>query len=216
MVPAAARSSERVELTHVLIELAETTVRLVATDRLRMAIRELTASAADGTATRVLVPAEALLEVSTWAVRHPELRLIAEEGRFRLVAGPDVAHDVRILPVLDADYPDHRSLLAALDPPRYRVLTDRVALGDALARHDSGAVVIEADRDTLRVGDTDLSAVCSTPLWIAFDPNVLGPIVEAGVGPEVLLETSGPARPLLVRSADQGSYTTLVMPVALD
>lgn len=39
------------------------------------------------------------------------------------------------------------------------------------------------------------------------------PALEAGVGPDVLLEIAAPDRPVLVRSADQGSFTTLVMPV---
>ncbi|MFG2093104.1 MerR family transcriptional regulator [Streptomyces sp. NPDC048612] len=50
-------------------------------------------------------------------------------------------------------------------------------------------------------------------LRISFDPAVLVPALEAGVGPDVLLEITAPDRPVLVRSADQGSFTTLVMPV---
>ena len=33
---------------------------------------------------------------------------------------------------------------------------------------------------------------------------------------DVLLEICEPARPVVVRSADQGTFTTLVMPVRLD
>ncbi|MFE1769901.1 MerR family transcriptional regulator [Streptomyces sp. NPDC059008] len=50
-------------------------------------------------------------------------------------------------------------------------------------------------------------------LRIAFDPAVLVPALEAGVGPDVLLESVSADRPVVVRSADQGSFTTLVMPV---
>ncbi|MEU6867976.1 hypothetical protein ABZ924_32875 [Streptomyces sp. NPDC046876] len=39
---------------------------------------------------------------------------------------------------------------------------------------------------------------------------------ETAVGPDALLEVpAAPARPVLVRSADQGTFTTLVMPVAV-
>ncbi|QLH23765.1 MerR family transcriptional regulator [Streptomyces sp. Rer75] len=51
------------------------------------------------------------------------------------------------------------------------------------------------------------------PLRIAFDPAVLLPALEASVGPDVLLEVASDAEPVVVRSADQGSFTTLVMPV---
>ncbi|MFF4603901.1 MerR family transcriptional regulator [Streptomyces sp. NPDC001339] len=50
-------------------------------------------------------------------------------------------------------------------------------------------------------------------LRITFDPAVLVPALEAGVGPDVLLEIASPDRPVVVRSADQGSFTTLVMPL---
>lgn len=39
---------------------------------------------------------------------------------------------------------------------------------------------------------------------------------EAGVGPDVLPEIAAADRPAMVRSADQGGFTTPVMPVALD
>jgi DNA polymerase III sliding clamp (beta) subunit (PCNA family) len=51
------------------------------------------------------------------------------------------------------------------------------------------------------------------PLSIAFDPVVLVAALDAGVGPDVLLEVCDPRSPVVVRSADQGSFTTLVMPV---
>ncbi|WP_446462840.1 MerR family transcriptional regulator [Streptomyces sp. BRA346] len=70
------------------------------------------------------------------------------------------------------------------------------------------------------VGDTSaddgntLPALCIGPsLRIAFDPAVLLPALEAGVGPDVLLEVASGGEPVVVRSADQGSFTTLVMPV---
>lgn len=59
-----------------------------------------------------------------------------------------------------------------------------------------------------------LSVMClGSGLRIAFDPAVLVPALEAGVGPDVLLEIASADRPVVVRSADQGSFTTLVMPV---
>ncbi|MEU0844246.1 MerR family transcriptional regulator [Streptomyces sp. NPDC005962] len=59
-----------------------------------------------------------------------------------------------------------------------------------------------------------LPALCiGPPLRIAFEPAVLLPALEAGVGPDVLLDVASAAEPVVVRSADQGSFTTLVMPV---
>ena len=66
----------------------------------------------------------------------------------------------------------------------------------------------------LSSGGPVLPALCTgPPLRIAFDPAVLLPALEAGVGPDVLLDVASAAEPVVVRSADQGSFTTLVMPV---
>ncbi|MFC9235910.1 MerR family transcriptional regulator [Streptomyces decoyicus] len=79
------------------------------------------------------------------------------------------------------------------------------------ARHEAGQVleVAGGGREPVRI-----RAVRTGPgLRIAFDPAVLVPALEAGVGPDVLLEITSADRPVVVRSADQGSFTTLVMPV---
>ncbi|MGI5339032.1 MerR family transcriptional regulator [Streptomyces sp. CA-181903] len=82
-----------------------------------------------------------------------------------------------------------------------------------------GRVLLELEGDELVLtgGGSDgvtLRAVCTgPPLRVAFDPAVLLPALDAGVGPDALLEIASPAGPVVVRSADQGSFTTLVMPV---
>jgi len=71
-----------------------------------------------------------------------------------------------------------------------------------------------ADAGSTAAGGTPLPALCTgPPLRIAFDPAVLLAALEAGVGPDVLLEVASATEPVVVRSADQGSFTTLVMPV---
>ncbi|MFG2528611.1 MerR family transcriptional regulator [Streptomyces sp. NPDC048516] len=82
--------------------------------------------------------------------------------------------------------------------------------GDAMW-YEAGQVleVAGGDREPVR-----MRTVCTGPgLRIAFDPSVLVPALEAGVGPDVLLEITSADRPVVVRSADQGSFTTWVMPV---
>ncbi|MGW0916640.1 hypothetical protein ACWD1Z_33680, partial [Streptomyces sp. NPDC002784] len=62
----------------------------------------------------------------------------------------------------------------------------------------------------------DTNSPTDTPLTNEADQALLAPALEASVGPDVLLEISAADRPVVVRSADQGSFTTLVMPVALN
>lgn len=82
--------------------------------------------------------------------------------------------------------------------------------GDAM-RYGTGQVleVAGGGREPVR-----MRTVHTGPrLRIGFDPAVLVPALEAGVGPDVLLEIASADRPVVVRSADQGSFTTWVMPV---
>ncbi|MEU5126145.1 hypothetical protein [Streptomyces mobaraensis] len=101
---------------------------------------------------------------------------------------------------------------------------DGPALGaDRTAGGGPGSVLLRAECDELVLTSGEigggtagvtLRAVCTgPPLRVAFDPAVLLPALDAGVGPDVLLEIGSSAGPVVVRSADQGSFTTLVMPV---
>ncbi|TKG63183.1 DNA polymerase III subunit beta family protein [Prauserella endophytica] len=206
VVPAAARGGEFPELRCVLVELADTQVRLIATDRYRLAVRELRPLAVDGGPAELLVPADALVTAAAWATRKPEVTI--EPGCL------NAGGETHALPVAGGTFPAYRDMLRGLDAPVHRVLTGRVALRDALAACASPAV-LDIGADELVLGEVTLPAVCSGPVRVAFDPAVLGAALEAGVGPDVLLEIAAPDRPVVVRSADQGSFTTLVMPVAL-
>ncbi|MFF5987704.1 DNA polymerase III subunit beta family protein [Prauserella flavalba] len=209
VVPAAARDGEFPELRCVLVELADAQVRLVATDRYRLAVRELRPLAADGGPAELLVPSGALVTAAAWATRRPEVTI--EAGPDPCLRADGEAHP---LPGADGVFPAYREMLRTLDAPVHRVLTGRAALRDALAGRVR-SVLLDVRADELVVGDVTLPAVCAGPVRIAFDPAVLGAALEAGVGPDVLLEIAAPDRPVVVRSADQGSFTTLVMPVAL-
>ncbi|WP_406478009.1 MerR family transcriptional regulator [Streptomyces platensis] len=146
----------------------------------------------------------------------------------------------------DADgFPDYRLMLTGLESGRHRVIVDRVGLRDAMTGRAGPVSLAVVGTGLGDVADAGGSAVPVTAadraagpvlevtgggrepvrmrvvrtgpgLRIAFDPAVLVPALEAGVGPDALLEIAAPDRPVLVRSADQGSFTTLVMPVRED
>ena len=235
----------------VLLELDGQEVRLVATDRYRLAVRVLRARSASGAPCQVPVPAEAMREAASWAlpleevgiqVHGQEVRLFDSSraetgsGRYDISGQRDGsglcdASGPRELPTAEEAFPSYRTILDELPPARYRVITARGALAASLAGSgDVGPVLLRtsgtdgvrtdgAGGGGLTVGrpglaDTELPAVCTgPPLRISFDPAVLLPALEASVGPDVLLEVSSPDAPVVVRSADQGSFTTLVMPV---
>ncbi|MER5768738.1 MerR family transcriptional regulator [Streptomyces sp. NPDC001985] len=220
VAPAAASGPGREEfpaLGCVLIELDHQEVRLVATDRYRLALRALRPSSFEGDPCRVLTGVPELREAASWAMRLPELVVEADRQGVRLL-GDRTVH--ALSPVEDT-FPDYRLILDDLPTPGHRIIADRAALRTAVAEagHDGPLTLRTEGERLIRVScgtvTSRVAALCTgPPLRIAFDPGVLLPALDAGVGPDVLLEISSPVRPVVVRSADQGSFTTLVMPVA--
>ncbi|AGP61533.1 hypothetical protein M271_50890 [Streptomyces rapamycinicus NRRL 5491] len=219
VAPAVASAPVREEfpvLGCVLIELERQEVRLVATDRYRLAVRAMRPSSFEGDPCRVLVSVMELKDIASWAMRFADISIEVERGRVRL-HGDGAERD---LPAVDETFPDYRMILDSLPAARHRIIADRTALRAAIADagHD-GPLTLHTDEQQLILAfrgpvTSRLSAVCTgASVRIAFDPGVLLPALDAGVGPDVLLEISSPAQPVVVRSADQGSFTTLVMPV---
>ncbi|MFJ9031365.1 MerR family transcriptional regulator [Streptomyces sp. NPDC102274] len=223
VVPAAGHDPVHPELGCVLVEIDDGEVRVVATDRYRLSMRVLRPVAAvEGPARGLLVAAGSLPGIGAWASRCAAVTIEAgpDGATLRETAGTAS----RELPVSTALFPAYRDMLSALTPARHRLIVDRPALLDAVNNcGETPAVVLRLGEDEVAVSLPDhsrataLPAVCpgEQPPCIGFDPAVLAPALEASVGPDVLLEIASVSEPVVVRSADQGSFTTLVMPVAL-
>ncbi len=217
VAPAVARDKAREEfpaLGRVLVELDRQEVRLAATDRYRLAVHSLRTLATEGEPRRVLVDAAEMKDAAEWALRLPEV-VIETDGRSTRLRGEGTE---RALPAVEEEFPDYRPILDGLPAVRHRIITGRTALSAALAER-CGPVTLHADGQRLALtsrdtSEADLPALCTGPaLRISFDPRVLLPALDAGVGPDTLLEVASPTGPVVVRSADQGDFTTLVMPV---
>ncbi|MBB2741836.1 UNVERIFIED_ORG: DNA-binding transcriptional MerR regulator [Microbispora rosea subsp. rosea] len=219
VAPAVASASAREEfpvLGCVLIEVERQEVRLVATDRYRLAVRALRPSSVEGDPCHFLVGVAELKNIASQAIRLPDIGIEVDRQGVRLY-GAGASRD---LPTVDETFPDYRMMLDNLPTARHRIIADRTAVRQAIAAagHD-GPLTLSADEQHLTVASrgqavSTLAAICTgPPVRIAFDPGVLLPALDAGVGPDVLLKVSSPTQPVVVRSADQGSFTTLVMPV---
>lgn len=114
-------------------------------------------------------------------------------------------------------YPSHRAVLSELSPFRSRVIMDRSPAVEAIPS-DAGSVRLVVDHDhvefhVLGRAPVHVPAVCrGASMTIAFATDVLAAALDSAIGPDILLELIGPDRPALVRSADQGSFTLLIMP----
>lgn len=192
----------------VLIEVDREEMRLVATDRYQLAVRTLRPDFVDGEPCQVLVAASEIAAAASWVKGAPDIRLEVNGDGVRL--GADGRE--RIMAVVDGSFPDYRLLLDGLPPVRHRIIASRAAIGSALGA--DAPAVLAADRDRLTIGSTVLPAICTgPPVRVAFDPARLGAVLESSVGPDILLEIASPTEPVRARSADQGSFATLLMPV---
>ncbi|MFI0977982.1 MerR family transcriptional regulator [Streptomyces sp. NPDC021093] len=131
-----------------------------------------------------------------------------------------------LAPYTGGDFPQYRMVLEGLSEVRHRVIVERAALRGVLAS-GGGPVVLRSGaegelvcevrgagrREVLRAVVLDVAGTGPGAVRVAFDAEVLLQALDAGVGPDVLLEIASAVEPVLVRSADQGSFTTLVMPV---
>jgi DNA polymerase III subunit beta len=211
VAPAAAASEELPVLECLLIELSPDEVTFVATDRYRLSMRTVAPAEFSGAAAQVLVPASELSGLSRWVAAGELVRLEVGQGTAVLVRDGEA----RDLTVVAGDYPAYQVILEGLTPPACRVVVDRAALRAALEGRE--VVAFDINSGELRIdGDVKLDAIGSGSTRIGFTASLLVAALDASVGPDVLLEIRASDRPVVVRSADQGTFTTLVMPVRLD
>ncbi|WP_152364900.1 MerR family transcriptional regulator [Microlunatus speluncae] len=162
-----------------------------------------------------------LVVVRFGSPRWPTAEPVPAAGVVR-AAGADLtagSEGLRLTRVPDL-HPSHRVVFAELAPWRSRVIMDRRAADEALRSvRGSARLVIDHDQVEFHPAEFGAAAPARVPavcrgasMTIAFAVDVLGPALESGIGPDVLLELAGPDRPALIRSADQGSFTVLIMP----
>ncbi|MEY9837357.1 MerR family DNA-binding transcriptional regulator [Streptacidiphilus sp. EB103A] len=200
----------------------ERALRLVATDRYRLALAQV--PLADGTspaAKQVLVPAALVDAARALLGSGGEAVLTLDQDRISLEAGGSQAGGT----VLDHDFPDYRRL-TRLSPGR-RVLVDVPALRAALATAD-----VHSRRREQDGGDFDIAVLGVSPEGaltvvnrqdrpadhFAVNREFLLDALAATARDQLVLELGGPVAPLAVRlpdGAEAGCFSVL-MPVRLD
>ncbi|MDA3663214.1 DNA polymerase III subunit beta [Mycobacterium xenopi] len=215
---AAGRDDTLPMLTGIRVEISGETVVLAATDRFRLAVRELAWSAVSpDVEAAVLVPAKTLAEAAKAGLDGSEVRLSlgagAEVGKEGLlgISGDGKRTTTRLL---DAEFPKFRQLLptehTAVATTGVAELTEaikRVALvaergaqirmefGDGLLRLSAGA-------DDVGRAEEDLSVeFVGDPLTIAFNPTYLTEGLGSLHSERVSFGFTTPSRPALLRPA---------------
>jgi DNA polymerase III subunit beta len=239
---AAGRDDTLPMLTGIRLEIDGPRLTLAATDRFRLAVRELEWAPSDPTlSTAVLVPARTLAEVAKTlaGAGQVELALSAGDGMLGITGGGRRA----TTRLLDAEFPRFRQLIptehtsaAVIEAAplveavkRVQLVTDRVAQ----VRMEFGDEGLRLAAGGDEVGSAEEELPCEldgSPLTIAFNPSYLLDALGALQSPRALLTFTTPNRPALMRpgpdrAAGDGpaadpepapdGYLHLLMPVRL-
>jgi DNA polymerase-3 subunit beta len=220
---AASKDEARPTLTGVLVEVNREGLTLVATDSYRLAVRELTATAA-GEA-QAIVPERAVAEAGRAAAAEDkgEIELFVDQSQMAVRAGR-LTLTSRLI---EGQFPNYRQLL----PERYedRLVVGRQQLLDAVRRvgllaRENTPVRMEFNALGVRLTSSspDLGGAVEAvearyegeDLTVAFNPTYLADGLQAAPGDSVTLEVRDGLKPGVVRGDGQ-EFTYLVMPVRL-
>ncbi len=217
---AASTDDARPTLTGVLFEAIEDSLRLVATDSYRLAVKDVPGVAAQGSK---LVPYRALRELGK-TVGGGEMRIALGEREASFVTdlGRMTAR------IIDATFPNYRQLL----PKGHinRLIVDKAMFLEAVGR----AALVAEDHIPVRLamhsGGVELSVIrqevgeatellegdyTGDDMTIAFNTRYLTDAINAVEDERVAIETSDPLKPGLIHGGNSTDFRCLLMPVRL-
>ncbi|BBZ46616.1 DNA polymerase III subunit beta [Mycobacterium parmense] len=218
---AAGRDDTLPMLTGIRVEISGETVVLAATDRFRLAVRELTWSVSSpDIEAAVLVPAKTLAEAAKTGTDGSDVRLslgagsgVGKDGLLG-ISGNGKRSTTRLL---DAEFPKFRQLLpaehTAVATINVAELTEAIKLVALVA--DRGAQVrmefgdgmlrLSAGADDVGRAEEDLAVdFVGEPLTIAFNPGYLTDGLSSVHSERVSFGFTTPGKPALLRPASEG------------
>lgn len=208
---------EAPDLMSVLIDCKDGSLRLVATDRHRLAIRDLVPLSSGGDFG--VVAASATLERWAHELASSDKVSIAVNDGYLTAEGSGVSLSARALPTA---FPDYENILASSKVLTTLVVTRRQILGALETFIDVDTVVLRAattNQISLRHGETSIQIEGTSQgadVSVGLDPVYTSECIRNAIGEDVVIEIDEPRLPVLFRSADDGTYTTLLMPVRLE
>jgi DNA polymerase-3 subunit beta len=226
VVRAAASDDARPLLTGVLFTQHEGTLRLIATDSYRLAVRDVPGVAGIGSGQDLLIPARALQELQRVASSLPadaEIGVTLTDAEICFVVGKSTIASR----LIDGNYPSVLQLIPASYPNQLRVAKDtlmtslrraKLLAKDStssvrLTARDKGLEIRTQSHDTGDIEDDVDADYQGEEITIAFNPSFLIEGIEAVPGDEVVLEITDAVRPAMVHAVDDVRFRYLLMPV---
>ncbi len=202
----------------VLIDIDDDGLRVVATDRYRLAVSAVTVSGRTGPAVNVIAPPALVNEAINLLSREPT-PVTVEVGGDDIVlrTGARALSGRR----LDYDFPDYRRLLRS--ESAHTVPVDvaslrrdvRAAATRTMRRDQDGAAYEVAVLTLGADGGLALATDATGPVQMGLNQEFLLQALDATLGTELILELDGPIAPLAIRDPERAGTVSLLMPVCL-
>ena len=215
---AAGTDPDRPELTGVLVEVKDGTLRLVATDSYRLAIRDLIPDRESLTSPiRVAVGADPLRQLVNDLSAVERCALSCSPA-----GGLQVSLDGAVLDLApsEGDFPDYERVLLGT-PTGHHCVVERRTIEEAIGRLTSVPATLTFTSDELQITAGEVRSSVPThwdgpALTVTINPSFVADALGAHVGPDVAIEAVDAVQPVTFRSADDGTLSVLVMPIRTD
>jgi DNA-binding transcriptional MerR regulator len=206
----------RAELGAVWIETREDSLRLVATDSYRLAVRDLVPERIGPGGLRGAIDARHATALTAELVTAGTLLLCQDpEGVLSAIVDGRRAR----IGNLGEGFPDYERILTGLPAGHHAALAGD-AVTRALAGMPAGAPHLRLDFEPERLvlhaldwGATVTGSWSGPSLRMFVDGRFFTEAVDATVGPDLVIEVSDPLEPITLRSADTGTFSVLTMPL---
>ncbi|MFE9093303.1 MerR family transcriptional regulator [Streptomyces sp. NPDC007264] len=217
---AASTDPELPMLGGILFDIEGEELRVVATDRYRMAVAHAGATGHGGPRVQVIVPLPLADAMRPLLDGEEPARLAVDGDRVTLETGDRQAAGQ----CLDHDFPDYRRLVRL--PAGRRALVDAAAFREALTTGPArtsevrGPDGTSCDLSVLRVTDDGTVTVCEDGDDdrdnVAVNREFLLHALAAGARDQLVLELGAPTTPLVIRRPDDEPAFSILMPVRLE
>jgi DNA-binding transcriptional MerR regulator len=206
----------RAELGGVWVETREDSLRVVATDSYRLAVRDLVPERIGSGGLRGMINVQHVVALASGLGSAGTVTL--DQDAAGIVSVTIDGHREAIGHSGEG-FPDYERILTGL-PEGNRIAVGREAITQALMQLPTGDLHLRLDfepgRLVLTADDREVTVAGSwsgPALRMFVDGRFFAEAVEAMVGPDLVLEVSGPLQPFTLRSADTGTFSVLTMPI---
>ncbi len=229
---AAATEESRPVLTGVLAQFEEDRLTLAAADGFRLSVRSFQLTESLPEPTKVIIPAKALQELSRISAEAKDpIQMTIPSGRNQVLF--HMTNIDLVSQLVEGAFPDYNQIIPQSHVTRTVVDTDallratkiaflfardaanilrlRVTPGTELAPGELKVVATAAE-----VGDNqgDIEAsIEGEPIEVAFNAKYLIDVLSVIDSPQVILETSSPSSPGVIRPVDSDDFLHVIMPM---